>query len=327
VSRRSWTQLLALGAIWGASYLLIKVGIRDFSPAMVAFGRVALAAVVLLALAARAGALGGFGDRIGTVLMIGGIQIAGPFLLIAAGEQEISSSLAGILITTAPLFTAVLAIWVDQEERSHGLRLAGILLGVVGVALLLGVDLGGSGSALLGGFAVVLAGLGYAVGGLLVKRRLAQRAPIGVAAWVVSAATALLIPAAVIGAPASAPGLGPLAAIIALGVVGTGIAFALFYDLIATVGPARAWIVTYLAPGFAVVYGATLLDERIGVATVAGLALIVIGSYLAAEGRNPLRLLTRSRRRAAAGLGPAAEQRGGPIAIVTEPAPERVEGR
>ncbi len=284
MSRRAWTLLLILGAIWGASYLFIKIGIRGFSPGMVAFLRVALAAVVLIALAAAQGALRGFRDRVGIIVLVGATQVAGPFLLIAAGEQEITSSLAGILVTSAPLWTALLAIRIDPEERSQGLRLAGLLLGVLGVAILLGVDVGGSGAELLGGLAVVLAALGYAVGGLLVKRRLADRPPIGVAAWVVTASVVLLTPAAVIGVPGSAPGLGPVAAVVALGVVGTGIAFSILYELFATVGPARTWIVTYLAPGFAVVYGAVLLDERITAATIAGLALILGGSYLAAGG-------------------------------------------
>ena len=102
------------------------------------------------------------------------------------------------------------------------------------------------------------------------------------------ASTVLLLPAAIVGAPSEAPGLGPIAAVAALGVLGTGIAFAIFYDLIANVGPARTFVVTYLAPAFAVVYGAVLLDEAITVATLLGLALIVGGSYLAAEGRLSL---------------------------------------
>jgi drug/metabolite transporter (DMT)-like permease len=319
VNRRAWTLLLTLGAIWGASYLFIEIGIRDFSPGMVAFLRVALAAVTLLALAARAGALDGFRAHAGTLFALGGLQVAGPFVLIAAGQQEITSSLAGILVTSAPLFTALLAIWVDQEERSHGARLGGILLGVVGVALLLGVDLSGSGDELLGGLAVLLAGLGYAVGGFMVKHRLADMQPIGVAAWVVTTATVLLLPVAVIGFPEAAPGLGPIAAMLALGVVGTGVGFAIFYELIATVGPARAFIVTYLAPGFAVIYGVTLLDERISVATVGGLALILAGSWLAAEGSSRLR-----GRRDLAG-GPATQQRSGAVGVVPEGSGEVVE--
>jgi drug/metabolite transporter (DMT)-like permease len=282
-------MLLALAAIWGASYMFIKIAVRDLSPAMVAWSRIALAAIVLVALAASQGVLGEMRGRAPMLALLAAVQIAGPFLLISAGEVEISSSLAGILVTSTPLFTALLAIWVDHEERSQGLRLGGVLLGVVGVAVLLGVDLGGSGNELLGGLAVVLAGLGYAIGALLVKHRFSDVAPIGVAAWVMVASTAWLTPAAVVTFPASTPDLGPVASVGVLGVVGTGVAFAIFYRLLARVGPARTWVLTYLAPGFAVVYGATLLGETITVATLAGLALILAGSWLAAEGRLPTR--------------------------------------
>ncbi len=291
MSRRSWTLLLTLAAIWGASYMLIKIGIRDLSPAMVAWSRIALAAMILVALAAARGALGGFRRQAPMLALLASVQVAGPFLLIAAGEQEISSSLAGILVTSTPLFTALLAIWFDQEERSQGLRLVGVLLGAAGVGVLLGVDLAGSGGELLGGLAVVLAGLGYAIGSFMVKHRVIEGPEIGVAAWVMIASTVLLAPLAVVGFPTSLPGLGPVLAVFALGVLGTGIAFVILYHLIATVGPARTWIVTYLAPGFAVVYGTVLLDEAISIATIAGLVLILAGSWLAAEGR-----LFRSRR-------------------------------
>lgn len=278
-----------LGAIWGASYLFIKIGLRDLSPSMVAFLRIALAALVLLPVAASQGALRGVRSRAGWLAVVGAVQVAGPFVLISAGEEEISSSLAGILVASVPLFTALLAIWVDHEERSQGLRLGGVLVGFGGVALLLGVDLGGSGSALLGGVAVVLASLGYAVGGLLVKHRLAGLAPVGMSAAVVTASAIFLLPPALLTAPEAAPGLGPAAAVAVLGVLGTGLAFVILYRLIASIGPARAWLVTYIAPGFAVVYGAVLLSEEVTVATLAGLALILFGSWLAAEGRLPLR--------------------------------------
>jgi drug/metabolite transporter (DMT)-like permease len=289
VDRRSWLLLLLLASIWGASYMLIKIGLRDLSAPMIACVRIALAALVLVPLAASRHALGAVRDRIGTIVILAAVQVAGPFLLIALGELEISSALAGILVATAPIFTAVLAIWVDHEERSEGVRLVGIVLGIAGVVALFGVDLSGSGSALLGGLAVVLAGLGYAVGGFLVKHRFAGSEPIGVAAWVMVASTILLAPAAAITAPASTPALGPVAAVAALGVVGTGVAFAIFYTLIRQVGPARSFIVAYLAPGFAVVYGATLLGEQLTAATLGGLALILAGSWLAVEGSMPWR--------------------------------------
>jgi drug/metabolite transporter (DMT)-like permease len=285
MDRRSWSLLLVLGAIWGASYLFIKIGLRDLSPSMVAFVRIALAALVLLPVAAFQGALAGVRARAGWLALVGAVQVAAPFFLISAGEEEISSSLAGILVASAPLFTALLAIWVDHEERSQGLRLAGVLVGFAGVALLLGVDIGGS--ALLGGLAVVLASLGYAIGGFLVKHRLAGVAPLGMSAAVMVASAIFLLPPALLTAPEAAPGLGPASAVAVLGVLGTGIAFVIFYELISSIGPARAFLVTYIAPGFAVVYGALLLSEEVTLATLVGLALILSGSWLAAEGRLP----------------------------------------
>jgi drug/metabolite transporter (DMT)-like permease len=286
MDRRSWTLLFVLGAIWGASYFFIKIGIRDLSPWMVAWARIALAALVLVPLAARAGALRlARGTGLAWLFLLGAVQVAGPFVLIAAAEQHIASGLAGILVAAAPLFTALLAIPLDQAERSTGLRLVGILLGLAGVAVLLGVDIGGSGDELLGAAAVLLAALGYAVGGFMVKRRLANVPPIGIAAWVMITSTLILLPVAVATAPDSLPGVGPAAAVAALGVVGTGIAFAIFYDLMSIVGPARTFLVTYLAPGFAIVYGAILLDEQVTAATIAGLVLILAGSWLGGGGR------------------------------------------
>jgi drug/metabolite transporter (DMT)-like permease len=289
MERRAWFWLLALGAIWGASYMFIAIGLRDLSPGMVAFLRIALAAAVLIPVAAAQGALSGARRYAGWLVLVGAVQVAGPFILISAGEEEISSSLAGILVAAAPLWTAVLAIWVDHEERSQGLRLAGVLIGFAGVGLLLGVDLGGGGSELLGGLAVVAAALGYAIGGLLVKHRLTGLAPVGMSGLVMTASALLLLPVAFATSPDSFPSLGPIAAVTALGVVGTGIAFVIFYWLISTVGPARSFIVTYVAPGFAIVYGAVFLSEEITPATIGGLALILAGSWLSVEGRLPWR--------------------------------------
>jgi drug/metabolite transporter (DMT)-like permease len=153
--------------------------------------------------------------------------------------------------------------------------------------VLLGVDLAGTFGELLGGLAVVVAGLGYAIGGFVIKHRFSDAQPIGVAAAVMVPSTIMLAPVAAFTAPGEVPGLGPIAAVATLGVLGTGVAFAIFYTLMARVGPARAFIVTYLAPGFAVGYGAILLDETITVTTVLGLLLILAGSWLAAEGRLP----------------------------------------
>ncbi len=287
MDRRNWTLLLILAAIWGSSYLFINIGLREFSPAMVVFIRVALGAAVLVPIAWRRGALAGARPFWALLIVLALVQMVGPFLLIAEGQQQISSSLAGVLVGSVPIFGAILAIFFDQEERSDGLRGVGVLIGIVGVALLFGVDLSGSTALLLGGAAVVTASVGYAAGGLIVKQRLGSVQPIAVAAAVIALSTVLVAPYAIASAPSQAPTIGPVAALLALGLLGTGLAFAIFYELLATVGPSRTFIVTYLAPGFAVAYGAVLLDESIGLATLAGLGLILAGSYLAVQGRLP----------------------------------------
>ena len=269
--------------------MFIKIGLRDLSPAMVAFARIALAALVLLPVAASRRALHPLRGRIAVVTLLGAVQVAGPFLLISLAERSIASGLAGILVATTPLFIALLALRIDHEERSEGMRLAGVVLGIVGVAILFAGDLTGSDDAMLGGLAVVLASIGYAVGSFILKLSLPGVPRLGVVAGVMSASTVLLLPAAVATLPAEAPGLGPLAAVLALGVVGTGGAFVIFYALIGTVGAARAMLVSYIAPGFAVIYGAAFLSEPVTLAMTAGLLLIVTGSWLGAEGaKSPL---------------------------------------
>ena len=285
MSRRSWLLLGLLSALWGGSYLLIKVALEDdMSPTVIVFARTALAALVLLPLAARAGALGGLRRNVGPILVLSVVQVGGPLLLNALGEREVSSSLTGILVATAPIFTFLLAFVLEGEERASGWSLAGVAIGIVGVAMLLGVDLGGSGAALLGGLMIVLASFGYGVGAWFVKRRVRDVQPIAmVGATTAVVAGAMFLPAA-LSAPEHAPSLKAGASLVALGVLCTALAFVIFYTLVSTDGPAKASLVGYIAPGFSIVYGVTLLDESFTVATFAGLVLILGGSWLAAEG-------------------------------------------
>src|SRR3954465_11110547 len=180
MSSRHWTLLVGLASLWGASYLFIKIGLEDLPPGAVVFARTLLAAAVLLPFAAHTGALGGLRENARTIALLAAVQVAGPFLLISAGEQDISSSLAGILVASAPIFTALLAIKLDDAERVHGWNLVGVAVGILGVALLLGLDTGGGTGALVGGVFVVVAGLGYALGGFILKQRLSGAAPVGI---------------------------------------------------------------------------------------------------------------------------------------------------
>jgi drug/metabolite transporter (DMT)-like permease len=288
MSRRSWLLLGLLSGLWGASYLFIKVALEDdMSPTVIVFVRTALAALVLLPIAARAGALGGLRHNVGPILVLAVVQVGGPLLLIAAGEREISSSLTGILVATAPIFTFLLAFALEGEERATGLSLAGVVIGIAGVAMLLGVDAGGGAAALAGGLMVVLASFGYGVGAWFVKRRVHDVQPVAMVGATTATVAVLMAPFAVLGAPSHAPGLAAIGSMAALGVLCTGLAFVIFYSLVSSDGPAKASLVGYIAPGFSIAYGITLLDERFTVATAIGLVLILGGSWLAAEGRLP----------------------------------------
>jgi drug/metabolite transporter (DMT)-like permease len=187
-------------------------------------------------------------------------------------------------VAAAPIFTFLLAFALEGEERAAPLSLVGVALGIAGVVLLLGVDAPGGTSALVGGLLVVLATTGYAVGAWFVKRRVPGVQPVGAVATTCAASALMTLPVALFTLPDHVPGLDASASLVVLGVGGTGIAFVLFYSLVAADGPRTTSLVAYVAPGFSVVYGVVLLDERFTVATAAGLVLIVGGSWLAVNG-------------------------------------------
>src|SRR3954449_9891443 len=277
--------LLLLAALWGASYLFIKIGLDDLSPAGVVFTRTALAALILMPVAIKRGGMAPLWRRAPGLFALGAVQVAAPFLLISAGEQHIASSLAGILVASAPIFTAIFAIWIDQSERLSTNGVVGVAIGILGVALLLGVDVEGSG--LAGGLMVVLASVGYAIGGFALKRYFTGYQPLALVAGTMSATAVMTLPLMLLALP-SHVGLDTVGAMSALGIGGTGIAFVIYYTLNREIGPTRTSLVAYIAPVFALVYGVTLLDESFGVATALGIVLIIGGSWLAA--RAPARV-------------------------------------
>jgi drug/metabolite transporter (DMT)-like permease len=288
MTRRGWTSLGITAALWGASYLFIKVALDDgFSEPFIVFARTALGALVLVPLALRAGAWPAVRRRGWSNVLLASCQVVLPFALITYGERWVESGLAGILVASAPLFVALIALRIDPDERAHGASLLGLVVGIVGVALLFGVDLSGDRQELLGGVMILVASLSYAVAGFVAKRRFTGVPPEGIAASTMVVSAVVALPFAALQPPDHGPSAEAALSLLALGAGGTGIAFLLYYATMRDVGPARASVVAYVAPAFAVLYGVTLLDEALTAGTVAGLALILAGSYLAATGRLP----------------------------------------
>lgn len=282
MARRDTGLLLALAAIWGSSFLFIKVGVEEVEPAIVVLGRLLVGILVLLPLVVARGALPSFRAMWLPFLVLGALNNAMPYWLVAFAEARIDSGLAAIMQAAAPILTVVLATRIDPSQRVRGLRLVGVALGFVGVALLVGVQ---QGSELVGVLAVLGAATCYALS-VLYAGRAVRRVPALQVTWGQLVMGALLAaPAAFFQLPSEAPPAKAIGAIVALGVLGTGVAYVLYFTLISSAGASRAILVTYLVPGFALVYGALILDEPVTASALVGLALILGGTALGTGAR------------------------------------------
>jgi drug/metabolite transporter (DMT)-like permease len=299
MSRTGWAAFAAMSVLWGGSYLLIEIAERGgMSAIWVAWLRVVIAAVVLMALAARAGTLGALRGRWRGIVAYAVIEVSLPFPLIAAGEVHVASSLTAIIIAAVPLFGALLAMRFDHDERPTPTRAAGLGLGFAGVIVLVGLDVAGSTAELIGAGAIVLAGLGYACGPLLVKHALAGLDPRAMMGSSLALAALILTPPALVDPPPGRVDAGAIACVVALGLVCTAAAFVIFAVLIREAGPSRATVITYINPVVALGLGVGLEGERPGPGAIVGLVLILAGSWLATAGGDGRRLGRRARRQA-----------------------------
>jgi drug/metabolite transporter (DMT)-like permease len=282
--------LFVLGAIWGSSYLFIKVGVRDLSPAALIEIRLACAIPLLVVFAVRrygAAALRG-AWREGIVLGI--INAAVPFTLIAWGEKYVDSGVAAVANSSVPIFVAVLAFWFVPSERSTGWRLVGVGVGLAGVAILAGVHPAGGWEGALGTGAIILASVSYAAANLYAGRRIGAGGPV-LAAVSMVVAFVVLLPFALLSAPSHAPGWKSFFSAVVLGVLGTAIAQVLSYRMIGTWGSSRSVLVAYMLPAFALFYGAVFLSEPVTWQKLCGLVLILLGVAL---GSGAVRLVRRT---------------------------------
>jgi drug/metabolite transporter (DMT)-like permease len=288
VSARAWVSFASISVLWGIPYLFIKVAVDDgISPAFLAWSRVTLGAVVLLAIAWRAGVLGSVRGHGRILLAYAVIEICIPFPLIAAGEQHVDSSLAAILIAAVPLIIALLALRFDASERVGGSRLIGLVIGFAGVVALVGLDVSGNAAELAGAGMILIAAVGYAAGPMLLRNKLGELDPRALMAAALGIAAIILAPAAALTPPTAAPSSSALGSLIVLGLLCTATAFVLFASLINEVGAGRAAVITYVAPVVAVGLGVAVLSERPGTGAIAGLLLIIAGSWLSTGGRLP----------------------------------------
>jgi drug/metabolite transporter (DMT)-like permease len=289
VNRRYALSLLVLGAIWGSSYLFLKVGVRDLSPPDLIEIRLLCAAPLLVAFTVLRYGWAALRSAWRVGLVLGALNAAIPFTLIAWGEKWVDSGTAAVANSSVPIFVAILAVWVAPGERSTGLRLVGIVLGLVGVGILAGVHPQGGWHGVLGIGAITLASISYACANLFAARRMGYGAPV-LAAASVSMSVFLLLPFALASLPSQAPGWKAVGAGVILGVLATAVAQLLAYRVIRDYGSSRAALVAYLMPPFGLLYGALFLREPLSAQKLVGLVLILGGIALGAGAlRTPRR--------------------------------------
>jgi drug/metabolite transporter (DMT)-like permease len=287
MSRRGWALFLAMSVIWGVPYLLIKVAVEEVSPVVVVAVRCLLGAAVLLPWTVARGQVRPALRHWRALLLFTVLEMAGPWLLLSYAEQTLSSSLTGLLVAGVPFVAAVAGRLAGEADRLTPVRLAGMALGIGGIAVLLGLDV--EGIAPLPVLAVALVVVGYATGPLVVSRALPEVPGVAASAIALTVTAVVYLPVAapqldeVVRAPARA-----VLSLVVLGVLCTAVALAMFFALIREVGPQRALVITFLNPAVAVLLGVLLLGEPFTLGLATGLPLIVAGCVLATR-RSPVR--------------------------------------
>jgi drug/metabolite transporter (DMT)-like permease len=284
MTRRGWVLFASMCLIWGLPYLLIRIAVRDLSPATVVFARTAIAAVLLMPVAVWRGYLPSLRGHWRWLLVFTVVELTVPWYLLTSAEQHLTSSLAGLLVAAVPLVSVVLSRLIGDRERVSRRRLTGLLIGVAGVAALVGLDLGSID--LVAVLEVFVVAVGYATGPLVLSRRLSDLPSVAVIAVSLTITAVIYAPFALTSHPEHVSAE-VVWSVIALAVICTAIAFLIFFDLIAEVGPTRATVITYVNPAVAIALGVTVLGEPLTAGMIVGFPLVIIGSVLATSRTSP----------------------------------------
>jgi drug/metabolite transporter (DMT)-like permease len=284
MSRRGWLLFLSMSLIWGIPYLLIRVAIREFPAPTLVFARTLPAALILLPVAARRNELRPLIPRWRWIVVFAAVELAIPWLLLTRAEQHLTSSTAGLLVASVPLIAGVVYRISPHTDRLDLRRSVGLLVGFSGVAVLVGFNIGHSNHLALGEVGIVA--VGYALGPLIVSRRLSDLPSLGVIGVAMALTALCYAPFALTRIPPHVD-LEVGLSVIGLSLICTALAFVLFFALIAEVGPARSTVITYFNPAVAIVLGVAVLGEPFNAGLALGFPLILVGSVVA-TGRRPV---------------------------------------
>jgi drug/metabolite transporter (DMT)-like permease len=279
VTRRGVLLFAAMCVIWGVPYLMIRVAVRELAPVTLVFFRTGIAALLLTPVAAYRGELRPLLRRPVPLLAYTIVEVAIPWVLLSHAETKLTSSLTGLLIAAVPLVGALIVTLTGDRERLGGRRWIGLLVGIAGVAAIVGTNFGQVSVVSL--VEIALVAIGYAVGPIILSRSLSDLPVLGVVSASLFLTTIVYAPFAALRWPSSMPGSHVILSVIGLATICTALAFIVFFALIAEVGPTRATVITYVNPAVAAVLGVAVLGEHLTIGMIVGFALVLGGCVLA----------------------------------------------
>ena len=283
MSRRNWFLFFFVGFIWGIPYLLIKVAVEDLSPPVIVFARVAIGAAILIPIAMKRGSLMPAIKAWKYVIPYAIGEMVGPWFLITAAEQKMTSGLTGLLVATVPIWTTIIASLHGDKTVWQAKRLLGILVGFVGIILVVGIESFSGRQSIVAIAMVLIASIGYSWAVTMITTKVPHIEPISINGVAMVFTAIVYLPFALIYAPDKAPSMEALGSVLVLGLFPTAMAFILFFQLIKDIGTARGSLVTYLNTAFAVILGVIILREPFTLGIALGLPLVLIGSYFASR--------------------------------------------
>jgi len=283
MTRKHLSQFILIGFLWGVPYLFMRVAVREWDPSVVVFGRVVIGAAILFPIAIRRGVVKVTLRGIKWILAYAIFEMCGPWYLITHAETKINSGLAGLLVATVPIWSTIYSSLAGDKTVWHAKRLMGIVIGFIGLVLIVGIEtISGSADA-FSVFQTVLAAILYSTAMAIILKGMPHGDGVAINAIAMAITAIIFAPAALTNLPETMPSFSATASLVGLGVLSTGLAFMIYFNLVREIGQARGSLVTYLNTAFAVVLGVVFLNERLTIGIIAGLPLVLIGSYFASR--------------------------------------------
>jgi drug/metabolite transporter (DMT)-like permease len=283
MSRRNWFLFIFVGFLWGIPYLLIKVAVEELSPTIIVLSRVVIGSAILIPMAMRRGSLMPAIKAWRYVIPYAIGEMIGPWFLITAAEEKMTSGLAGLLVATVPIWATLIASLHGDKTVWQSKRLIGILIGFIGIVLVVGIESFSGRQSIVAIFMILIAAIGYAWAVTMVTSKIPHIEPISINAVAMVFTVIVYLPFLFLYMPDKVPSTEALGSVIILGLFPTALAFILFFQLIKDIGTARGSLVTYLNTAFAVMLGVIILNEPFTLGIAIGLPLVLIGSYFASR--------------------------------------------